>query len=71
MRDETNSPYETNEISVNGKLYYCSGKEKGSPAREDRPVVSEEIERIAIKGYLICFPDYSTYATIVREKTSV
>jgi hypothetical protein len=44
----TNSPCETNEISVNGNLCYCSEKEKGSSAREDRPIVSEEIEKSAI-----------------------
>jgi hypothetical protein len=44
-------------------------QEKGSSTREDRPIVSEGIEKSAIKGYLICFPDYNTYTTIVRAKT--
>jgi hypothetical protein len=42
-----------------------------SAVREDWSSVSEEIGKSAIKGYLICFPDYSTYATLIRVKTSV
>jgi hypothetical protein len=71
MRDETDCPCEIHEISVNGRLCYCSGKEKGSLAREDSSVVSEEIEKDAIKGYLIYAYDCSTYAAILRAKTSV
>jgi hypothetical protein len=29
-------------------------EEKGGASRENSPVVSEEIEKDAIKGYLIC-----------------
>jgi hypothetical protein len=53
---------------VNGKLCYCSGKKKRGSTREDRPVVSEEIEKDAIKGYLICVSNYSTYPVVIREK---
>jgi hypothetical protein len=38
---------------------------------KDRPVVSEEIEKDAIKGYLICVQNCSTYAAILRVKTSI
>jgi hypothetical protein len=38
---------------VNGRLDYCSGKEKGGTTREASLVVSERIEKDAIKGYLI------------------
>jgi hypothetical protein len=51
VRDETLSPSGSNEISVNGNLCYCSGKKKRS--NEDKPSGSEEIEKSAIKGYLI------------------
>jgi len=46
-------PVHIYEISVNGRLYYCSGKENKNSAREGSPVASEEIEKDAIKGYLI------------------
>ena len=49
-----NRPCERHEISVNGKRYYCSGKEKDSEAREVSSVISEKIGRNAIKGYFIC-----------------
>jgi hypothetical protein len=55
----------------NRELYYRSGKEKGSAVgKKNKPIISEEIGKDAIQGYLICIPDYSTYATIVRAKTS-
>jgi hypothetical protein len=60
----------TNEIPVNRELYYHSGKEKGSSAREDNPAVSEEIGKDAIKGHLIYVLDYSTYSIVTRAKTS-
>jgi hypothetical protein len=71
MRDETNYRFETNEIPVNGELGYCSEKRTGSSIREGRAIDSEEIEKDTIKGDLICFPNCSTYATIIRAKTSV
>jgi len=69
MRGSINSPNETNEISMNGNLCYCSRKEERGSAREDRPTVSEGIGKSAIKGYLICFLDYSTYVIAIRAKT--
>jgi hypothetical protein len=71
MRDETNYRFETNEIPVNGEPGYCSEKKKGSSTREERAIDSEEIEKDAIKGDLICLPKHSTCATIMRAKTSV
>jgi hypothetical protein len=71
MRDETNYRFETNEIPVNGELGYYSEKRRESSTREERAIDSEEIEKDAIKGDLICFPKHSTYATIMRAKTSV
>jgi hypothetical protein len=41
------------EMSVNGRLCYCSGKENESSVREGSSAGSEEIEKDAIKGYLI------------------
>jgi hypothetical protein len=49
---------------------FAIAQARRSATREDRPSVSEEIEKSAIKGYLICFSNYSTYATLVRAKTS-
>ena len=60
MRDETNYRFETNEIPVNGELYYCSEKRGGSSVKKrDRLLGSEEIEKDATKGDLICLLDYS------------
>jgi hypothetical protein len=39
---------------------FAIAQARRSTAREDRPSISEEIEKNAIKGYLICFPDYNT-----------
>jgi hypothetical protein len=50
VEEGLNSPCEIHEISVKGRLCYCSGKEKGSSLREDSPVGSEEIEKDAIKA---------------------
>ena len=65
MRGETESLLKTNEIRLSGVLDYCSGRysKKGSA------IGSEEIEKDAIKGDLICFEDCSTYAIVVRVKT--
>jgi hypothetical protein len=41
------------EMSVNGRLYYCSGKENWGSVREGSSVDSEKIEKGAIKVYLI------------------
>jgi hypothetical protein len=71
MRDEPDNPCETNEIPMNRGLCYRSGKEKERATREYRLSVSERIEKSAIKGHLIWFPDYSIYSTVVRAKTSV
>jgi len=70
MRDETNYRLEINETPVNGELGYCSEKKKGSSTREKRTIDSEEIEKDTIKGGLICSPNCSTYATIMRAKIS-
>jgi hypothetical protein len=43
------------EMSVNGRLYYCSGKENWSSIREGSSVDSEKIEKGAIKVYLIYY----------------
>jgi len=43
---------------------------KGSAARQNGPLISEEIGKDAIKGYLICNLNYSIYTTRVRTKTS-
>jgi len=56
---------------LNGELGYCSEKRTGSSTREERAIDSEEIEKDAIKGDLMCFPNYSTYATLIRAKTLV
>jgi hypothetical protein len=71
IRDDPDSPYETNEIPMNRGLCYRSGKEQEHAARKYRLSVSERIEKSAIKGYLIWFPDCNIYATVVRAKTSV
>jgi hypothetical protein len=42
-------------MSVNGRLYYCSGKENWSSVREGSSVASEKIEKGAIKAYLIYY----------------
>jgi hypothetical protein len=31
--------------------------------------IAQEIEKDTIKGYLICFQDHNTYATVVQVKT--
>jgi hypothetical protein len=55
----------------NRELCYHSGKEKGSAVgKKNKPIISEEIGKDAIKGHLICNLDYNTYLTIVRAKTS-
>jgi hypothetical protein len=41
---------------VNREPCYHSGKEKGSAARENRAIVSEAIEKNAIKGHPRYFP---------------
>ena len=46
-------------------------QKKGGSARKDRVISSEEIEKDAIKGDLICLPNCSTYVAIMRVKTSV
>ena len=51
------------------ELCYHPGKEKGGSAREDNPIVSEEIEKDAIKGHLICVMDCNICSTVVRAKT--
>jgi hypothetical protein len=66
-----NSPCEIHEIPVKGRLYYCSGKEKGSSAREVSPITSEEIEKDAIKAISYIFLNCSIYVAILRAKTSV
>jgi hypothetical protein len=50
MRDR--SPFCPYEISVNGRLCYCSGK-ANEKLRESGSVDSEEIEKGAIIGYFI------------------
>lgn len=65
----TAHPCETNEIPLNGVLCYCSENRKGSPVRQARAIGAEEIEKDAIKGDLICLPDYITDLTVVRAQT--
>jgi len=53
MRDK--EPLCIYEMSVNGRLYYCSGKENWSSVRKGSSVDSEKIEKGAIKVYLIYY----------------
>jgi hypothetical protein len=50
VEERLNSPCKIHEISVKGRLCYCSGKEKGSSLRKDNPVGSEKIEKGTIKA---------------------
>jgi hypothetical protein len=55
----------------NRGLCYRSGKEKGSAAGENKPIISEEIGKDAIKGHLICNVHYITYSTTIRAQVPV
>jgi hypothetical protein len=59
------------ETSINGRLYYCSGKEKEGTDEEASLVASERIEKDAIRGHLICCIDCSTYLTIPQTRTPI
>jgi hypothetical protein len=48
-----NSSWEIYEILTSGRLYYCSGKEKGSASKEANLIASERIEKDTTKGDLI------------------